>query len=77
MDELEKAVVEAARLWKKNPERHAALLRKAVERLEAGLCSKTGIGGDPAWPISYRCDLPAHDGNSHKDNVHGEWRSRR
>lgn len=85
--DLELAIVEAARTWAKgaNPLEDMTALLGAVNALEAheaaesARCKASGFGGDPAWPVSFSCTLPADHTESnpwHLDSSAGKWRSR-
>jgi hypothetical protein len=56
--------------------RAEAPMAEALAALDAGQCEAWGIGGDPAWPRSYKCNMPKHEGNRHMDPYLGSWDKR-
>ena len=73
----EDKVIQAAKEWVDHPsDSRGQALVEAVRALEANTCSATGIGGDPAWPHSYKCNMTKHEGKRHMDPYLGSWDAR-
>lgn len=77
MTKTEEAVIKAALAWRDEEKGSRSALIKALGEYEGSRCQEQGIGGDPAWPVTFSCNSEKdHKSEYHTDPIYGQWRKR-